>query len=100
MRKNHWYLKKEKKDENLDQPSIEASTLYLEDIPCETYFHMSPHRDWFVKYQPYSGGIVYLGDYNPIEIMGRRNIKVKLDDDRERKLCYVWHVLDLLKNFL
>ena len=40
----------------------------------------------FVKYQPYSGGMVYLGDDHPLTIMGRRDIRIKLDDGREMKL--------------
>ena len=63
-------------------------------------FQMSPHRDWFVKYQPYIGRVVYLGNDHPLEIMGRGDIKIKFDDGIERKLCYVWHVLDLQKNLL
>ena len=71
-------MKKEKKDEKPYQPLVEVTTIDLKGTTCESFclsnsksllyvwvldlgasFHMSPHIDWFVKYQPYSGGMVY-----------------------------------------
>ena len=50
---------------------------------------MYTHVDWFVELYPYSGGMVYTGDDYLLEILGRQDIKIKLDDGRERKLCDV-----------
>ena len=73
---------KGKKDEKSNQPSTQASIVDSEKMEtCEAFrlsnnrsllyawvldsgasFHMPPHKYGFVKYQPYSGGMVYLGD--------------------------------------
>ena len=61
---------------------------------------MSPHKDYFVKYHPYSGGMAYISvTWSPF-INCRGAIRIMLDDDKKRKLCDVWHVLDLQKDFL
>ena len=102
MRKCFWHLKKEKKDEKLDQPLVEASTTNLEETTTYEYFgisnnisllyawvsdlgasfNMSPHRDGFDKYNLYSCGMVYLDDDHPLEIVERGDIKIKMNDGR------------------
>ena len=42
--------------------------------------------------------MVYLSDDHPLEIVGRGNIKIKLDDGTEGKFCDVQHVSSLQKN--
>ena len=61
---------------------------------------MSPHKDLFVNYYPYSGGKVYLGDDYPLEIVGRGDINIKLDNDMERNLCDACYVPDPWKKFI
>jgi hypothetical protein len=34
-------------------------------------FHMTPHREWFFKYEKYDGGNVFLGDDSTTRIKGR-----------------------------
>ena len=41
-----------------------------------------------------------MGDENPLEIVGRCEIKIMLNDDQERKSCDVQYALNLPKNFL
>ena len=43
--------------------------------------------------------MVYLGDDHPIEILGKGNIRIKLDNGKQRMLCDVRHVPDLPNNF-
>jgi hypothetical protein len=33
-------------------------------------FHMTPHREWFCKYERYDGGNVFLGDESTKRIIG------------------------------
>jgi len=32
-------------------------------ITLGSYFHMTPHREWFSEYEKYNGGEIFLGDY-------------------------------------
>lgn len=39
-------------------------------------FHMTSHRDWFLKYEKYNGGEVYLGDDSHLKIVGRGRVNL------------------------
>jgi hypothetical protein len=36
-------------------------------------FHMTPHKEWFYKYERYDGSDVYLGDELTTKIIGQGN---------------------------
>ena len=62
--------------------------------------HMTPHREWFCKYEKYNGGDVYLGDGSPASIIGRGRVKLKLKDGRTRTLPRVLHIPNLARNLI
>ena len=45
--------------------------------------------------------MVYFGDDRPLEIVRRgQDIRIKLDEGRERKLGYLKHVMDVWNNLI
>jgi hypothetical protein len=63
-------------------------------------FHMTPHREWFYKYERYDGGNVFLGDDLTTRIIGRVKVKFRLIDGRIRNLPSVLHIPVLARNFI
>ena len=61
---------------------------------------MTPHRVWFLEYENYNGGDVYLGDDSPADIIGHGRVKVNLKDGRIRTLPGVLHILNLARNLI
>ena len=41
-------------------------------------FHATPHRGYFIDYVQGDFGLVYLGDNEPSQIVGKGKIKIKL----------------------
>ena len=37
-------------------------------------YHITPHRDWFLEYEEYEGGDVFIGDDSTTRIVGRGQI--------------------------
>ena len=60
-------------------------------------FHVTPHRDWFIRYQSEASGIVYLGDDHPCQIKGCGDIRLKLEDGKQWMLRNVRHVPEIWK---
>ena len=60
---------------------------------------MTPHREWFSKYGKYNGN-VFLEDDSPKKIMGRRRVKLLLNDGRIRSLLGVLHIPGLARNLI
>jgi hypothetical protein len=58
---------------------------------------MNPHRDWFIEYEKYDGGDVFLGDDSITKIMGCGRVKMSLKDGRIRTLLGVFHIPYLAK---
>jgi hypothetical protein len=55
-------------------------------------YHMTPHREWFSKYEKYDGVDVFLGDDSKTKILGRGRVKLLLKDGRIRNLPRVLHI--------
>jgi hypothetical protein len=55
-------------------------------------YHMTPHREWFSKYEKYDGGDVFLGDNSTAKIMGRGRVKLFLKYGRIITLPKVLHI--------
>ena len=62
-------------------------------------FHMTPHREWFSKYEKYNGN-VFLGDDAPKKIMGHGRVKLLLNDGRIRTLPGMLHIPGLARNLI
>lgn len=45
-------------------------------VDSSASFHMTSHKEWFSKYEPYAGGKVYLASDSTLEIVGRGRIKI------------------------
>ena len=43
-------------------------------------YHICPHRDWFVTYQPIDGSNVLMGNTMPCKTIGIESIKIKMHD--------------------
>eukprot|EP01018_Ginkgo_biloba_P040436 Gb_16292 [translate_table: standard] len=63
-------------------------------------FHMTPHREWFHKYESYGGGDVFLGDDSSYKIIGCGRVKVRFRDGRVKTLPGVLHIPGLARNLL
>lgn len=62
-------------------------------------FHMTPNRNWFIKYEKFHSGKVYLGDNSVLNIVSH-GIHVKFFDGRIRRFDGILHILRLVRNFL
>ncbi|KAL5852379.1 hypothetical protein ACOSQ3_007497 [Xanthoceras sorbifolium] len=63
-------------------------------------WHMTSRREWFHKYEPISGGSVFMGNDHALEIAGIGTIKIKMHDGTVRTIQEVRHVKGLKKNLL
>jgi hypothetical protein len=63
-------------------------------------FHVTPHREWFCKYERYDGGKVFLGDESTTKIIGQGRFKLRLIDGRIITLPGVLHIPGLAKNLI
>jgi hypothetical protein len=63
-------------------------------------FHMTPHREWFYKYERYDGGNVFLGDDSTTKIIGPGKFKLRLIYGRIRTLPGVLHIPVLARNLI
>jgi hypothetical protein len=61
---------------------------------------MTPHKEWFSKYEKYDGGDVFLGDDSTTKILGRGRVKLLLNDGRIRTLPGVLHIPKLAKSLI
>jgi hypothetical protein len=66
---------------------------------CASY-HMTPHREWFSKYEKYDGGDVFLGDDSTAKILGCGRVKLLLNDGRIRTLPGVLHIPKLSRSLI
>ncbi|GJX75492.1 transposable element [Tanacetum coccineum] len=69
---------------------------WIMDSACS--FHMSPNRDWFVTYEEFDGGHVFMGNDSPCKVVGIGTIQIRMHDGVVRTLTDVRHVPDLKKN--
>ena len=58
-------------------------------------FHATPHINYFQDYVQGDFGQVYLGDDKPCRIVGKGNVKMKLQNGNHWLLKEVRHVPDL-----
>ena len=63
-------------------------------------FHATPHRNYFQDYVQGDFGQVYLGDDKPCKIVGKGNVKMKLQNENQWLLKEVRHVPDLRINLI
>jgi hypothetical protein len=63
-------------------------------------YHMTPHMEWFSKYEKYDGGDVFLGDDSTTKTMGRGRVKLFLKDGRIRTLIGVLHIPKLSRSLI
>jgi hypothetical protein len=61
---------------------------------------MTPHRDWFSKYEKYDGGDVFLGDDSTTKILGRGRVKLLLKYGRIITLPRVLHIPKLSRSLI
>ena len=64
-----------------DEDSLLLSLESVDDswvLDFGTSFHTTPHRGYFIDYVQGDFGLVYLGDNEPCQIVGKGNIKIKL----------------------
>jgi hypothetical protein len=120
-----WHYKKDFKSKKVEKPngynstsSTETKTsteeegdVYLASIGTHAYhdvwliesgasYHMTPHREWFSKYEKYDGGDVFLGDDSTKKIMGREKIKLLLKYGRIRTLSRVLNIPKLSRSLI
>ena len=55
-------------------------------------FHDKPHRGYFIDYVHRDFGLVYLGDNEPCQIVGKGKIKIKMQNGNHWLLHEVRHV--------
>jgi hypothetical protein len=63
-------------------------------------FYMTPHREWFCKYERYDGDDVFLGDEPTTKIIGNGKFNLNLMDVRIRKLYGILHISGLVKHLI
>ena len=63
-------------------------------------FHATPHRGYFIDYVQGDFGLVYLGYNEPYQIIGKRKIKIKLQNGNHWLLHEVRHVPRLSRNLI
>jgi hypothetical protein len=63
-------------------------------------YHMTPHREWFLEYEKYDGGDVFLGDDSTTSIMGHGRVKLLLKDGWIRTLSRVLHIPKLVRSLI
>jgi len=57
-----------------------------------------PHRSYFLDYVQGNFGLVYLGDNEPCQIIGKGRIKIKLQNENDWLLQEVRHIPKLSRN--
>ena len=66
---------------NSEEDSLLLSLKSVDDSWVLDYgssFHATPHRGYFIDYVQGDFGLVYLGDNEPCQIVGKEKIKIKL----------------------
>ncbi|GJV61523.1 retrovirus-related pol polyprotein from transposon TNT 1-94 [Tanacetum coccineum] len=63
-------------------------------------FHMTPHRSWFITYESFNGGNMYIGNHSICSVNGKGNIQVKMHVDIVRTITRVQNVPDLKRNLI
>nr|GEZ29034.1 retrovirus-related Pol polyprotein from transposon TNT 1-94 [Tanacetum cinerariifolium] len=63
-------------------------------------FHMIPHQSWFITYESFNGGNVYMRNHYICPVIGKGNIQVKIHDGVVRTIMGVRHVPDLKRNMI
>ena len=61
---------------------------------------MTPHREWFSKYEKYDRGDVFLGYDSTTKILGHGRVKLLLKDGRIRTLPGVLHIPKLARSLI
>ena len=85
---------------------------YLWVLDSGASFHATPHRGYFIDYVQGDFGLVYLGDNEPCQIVGKGKIKIKLQNGNHwllherrhvpnliRKRCESRHLISLYKSY-
>ncbi|GJY56996.1 retrovirus-related pol polyprotein from transposon TNT 1-94 [Tanacetum coccineum] len=72
--------------------------VWIMDYACS--FNMSPNHDWFVTYEEFDYGHVFMGNDSPCKVVGIGAIRIKMHDGVVRTLTDVRHVPDLKKNLI
>jgi len=60
-------------------------------------FHMTPHRDLFCSCEPYQGGTMRMGDDTMLDIIDRKNVKLKMKNGTIKNLQDMIHILGLTR---
>ncbi|GKA46100.1 hypothetical protein Tco_0738896 [Tanacetum coccineum] len=63
-------------------------------------FNTSPNQNWFMTYEEFDGGRVFMGNNSPCKIVSIRTIRMKMHDGVVGTLTDVRHVPDLKKNLI
>ena len=68
-------------------------------LDSDCSYHIYPHRDWFVTYQPIDGGTVLMRNNMLYKAIGIGSI-IRMHDGIVRMLSNIRHVPDLKKNLI
>ena len=63
-------------------------------------FHATPHRGYFIDYVQGDFGVIYLRDNEPCQIVGKRKVKIKLQNGNHWLLHEVQHVPKMSRNLI
>ena len=63
-------------------------------------FHVTPHREWFTRYEAKSLGTVRLGDSHQCDVIGIGDVMVQFSDGSQFTIQNVRHVLELTRSLM
>jgi hypothetical protein len=69
-------------------------------VDSSVSFHMTSHKEWFLKYDNYDGGKVYLEIDSTLQIVSLGRVKIQSPNGRIKGVDGVIHILGLAQNLL
>ncbi|KAL0328157.1 UNVERIFIED_CONTAM: Retrovirus-related Pol polyprotein from transposon TNT 1-94 [Sesamum calycinum] len=109
---------KKQADEKCDDSSKSANVVQNDDSDCSDgdiffvstvdawildsgcSYHITPNREWFSSYRSGNSSSVYLDDDRCCNIVGVRDVRIKIYDGTARTLYDVRHIPDLKRNLI
>jgi len=82
----------------VDEQPQQHSKQWILDSGC--FYHMCPHRSWFITYEEKSSGNVLMGNNTLYKSVSIGSIQIKTHDEIVRTLTKVCHVPKLMKNLV
>ena len=69
-------------------------------LDSDASFHMTPHREWFTRYEAKPLGIVRLGDSYQCDVIGIGDVVVQFSDGSQFTVQNVRHVPKLTRSLM